>query len=111
MDLLPDKQNFGLRMRRECREVFPATDFKGNHGLAITACITARASRTCRDACGDHQPVKAGNTLPVFQAHAQPAVLRIWQEANDKGSYMSEWNVPCDVDMIINWVIVELDGD
>ena len=26
--------------------VFPTTDFKGNRGLAIRACITARASRT-----------------------------------------------------------------
>ena len=40
--------------------VFPATDFKGNRGLTIPACITARASRTCRDACRDRQPVMAG---------------------------------------------------
>ena len=33
--------------------VFPATDFKGNRQLAIPACITGRASRTCRDACRD----------------------------------------------------------
>ena len=33
--------------------VFPATDFKGNCYLAIPAWITARASRTCRDACRD----------------------------------------------------------
>ena len=33
--------------------VFLATDFKGNRWLAIPACITARASRTCRDACRD----------------------------------------------------------
>ena len=31
--------------------LFPATDFNGNRQLAIMACITARASRTCRDAC------------------------------------------------------------
>ena len=31
----------------------PPTDFKGNRQLAIPACITARASRTCRDACRD----------------------------------------------------------
>ena len=30
MGLLPDTQNPVLRMRRECRERFPATDFKGN---------------------------------------------------------------------------------
>ena len=33
-------------MRRECREHFPR-----HRGLAIPTCITARASRTCRDAC------------------------------------------------------------
>ena len=37
MDLLPDTEICGLRMRRECRERFP------RH----------RASRTCRDACCD----------------------------------------------------------
>ena len=33
--------------------VFPATDFKGILWLVIPACITARASRMCRDACRD----------------------------------------------------------
>ena len=45
MGLLPDTQNCGLRMRRECRERFPR-----HRGLAIQTCITARAWRTCRDA-------------------------------------------------------------
>ena len=27
MDVLPDKENCGMRMRRECRERFPITDF------------------------------------------------------------------------------------
>ena len=30
MGLLPDTQDHGLPMPRECRERFPATDFKGN---------------------------------------------------------------------------------
>ena len=42
-------RNYGLRMRRECRERFPR-----HHGLAIPTCVTARARRTCRDACRDH---------------------------------------------------------
>ena len=33
--------------------LFPATIFKRIRFLAIPACITARASRTCRDACRD----------------------------------------------------------
>ena len=37
-------------MRRECRERFPR-----QHGLAIPTCITARAWRTCRDACRDRE--------------------------------------------------------
>ena len=40
--------------------VFPATDFKRNRLLAIPACITARASRTCRDSCPDRKPAVAG---------------------------------------------------
>ena len=38
----------GVRMRRECRERFPR-----HRGWAIPTCITARAWRTCRDACRD----------------------------------------------------------
>ena len=48
MGLLPDTQNYGLLMLRECRKRFPR-----HCGLAIPTCITARASRTCRDACRD----------------------------------------------------------
>ena len=48
--------------------VFPATDFNGNRQLAILACITARTM--------------AGKTFPVFPAHTQPVILRIWQEAH-----------------------------
>ena len=53
--------------------VSPAIDLTGNHQLAILACITARASRTW---------CMSGNTFPAFPAHAQPAVLRIRQEAH-----------------------------
>ena len=31
MGLLPDTQNRGLRMRRDCQERFPVTDFRGSH--------------------------------------------------------------------------------
>ena len=48
MGFLPDTQNCGLRMRRKCRERFPR-----QRELAIPTCITARAWRTCRDACRD----------------------------------------------------------
>ena len=42
---------------------FPPLTSKGNHYIAIPACITARASRTCRDACRDRLPTVAGKTL------------------------------------------------
>ena len=44
--------------------VFPATDFKWNCGLAIPACITARAWRTWRNACRDRQPAGVGENVP-----------------------------------------------
>ena len=46
MGLLPHTQNCGLRMCRECRKHFPS-----HRLLAIPKCITARAWRTCPDAC------------------------------------------------------------
>ena len=48
MGLLPDTLTWGSRRRRECRERFPR-----HRGLAIPTCITARAWRSCRDACRD----------------------------------------------------------
>ena len=50
----------------------PTADFEGNRKLAIPACITARAWRTCRDACRDRLPAVAGKTFPAFPAHAHP---------------------------------------
>ena len=48
MGLLPDTLNRVLRMPRECRERFPR-----HRSSAIPPCITARAWRTCRNACRD----------------------------------------------------------
>ena len=64
--------------------VFPATDFKVNRKLAIPACITARASRTCRDVCRLTRSLThgGGEMFPAFPAHAQPSILRIWQEVH-----------------------------
>ena len=52
--------------------------------FARPACITARASRTCRDACRDRLPTAAGKKFPAFPAHA---ILRIWQEAHGNGQW------------------------
>ena len=54
-----------------CWERFsPFADFKGNCWLAIPACITARASRTCSDVCLDCLPAVTG--ILAFPAHVHP---------------------------------------
>ena len=75
--------------------VFPAADFKGNRQLATPACTTARAPRTCRDACRDRWSVAGGKTFPEFPAHAQPAILRIWREAHAMERYSDKDDVSC----------------
>ena len=53
-----------------------AADFNGNRYLATPACITARAWRTCRDACRDRLHAVTGKrkTSPAFPAHAHPQI-------------------------------------
>ena len=46
--------------------IFPATDFQAHREFAIPACITASASRTCRDVCPDHKPAVTGKTSPAL---------------------------------------------
>ena len=64
MGLLPETQKCGLRMRRECRKLFPR-----HPGLAIPTCTTACASSTCRGVCRDRQlavsfEVSGGESVP-----------------------------------------------
>ena len=68
-----------------------ATYTKGKRWLATPACITARAWRTCRDACRDRLYPVAGKTFPTFPAHA-PAIFRIWQEAHSAKAPVNEMN-------------------
>ena len=82
MGLLPDTQNSGLRMRRECRESFPRHRFQSkllvsdpdrHHGTCVTHvpwCMSGSLNSG------------GGETFPAFPAHAQLAILRIWQEAH-----------------------------
>ena len=67
MGLLPNTQDCGLRMPGTFS---PSAEFKGNRELVIPACITAYASRTCRDVCRVCLPTVAGKTFPAFPAHA-----------------------------------------
>ena len=53
MGLLPDTENCGLCKCRECRKRFPHHRLQMKPLISELACITARASRTCRDACRD----------------------------------------------------------
>ena len=82
MGLLSDRQNCGLRMRRECRERFP------RHRLQRKPLVSDPGMH--RGSCVTHVPWcmsrslthGGGKTFPTFPAHAQPASLRIWQEAH-----------------------------
>ena len=63
---------------------FSQPTFKGNRYLAIPACITALAWRL-----SDEKPMgflpetgHAWAVMPVGMVHAQPAILRMWQEAH-----------------------------
>ena len=60
------RKNCGLHMpmRRKCRERFPRHRLHSKPLLAIPACITARAWRTCRDACRDPLSPGGGENVP-----------------------------------------------
>ena len=62
----------GCACAGNARTFSPAADFKGKRYLAIPSWITARASRTCRDACRDCLAAAVGKTFPAFPAHAHP---------------------------------------
>ena len=51
-------------MHREFREGFPRHRLQRNRLLAIPACITTRASRTCRDACRDRKTRDGRENVP-----------------------------------------------
>ena len=82
MGLLPDTQNRVLHMRRECRERFPRhrlqrksliSDPNMHHGTCVTHvpwCMSGSLTKG------------GGEKFPAFPAHAQHAILRIWQEAH-----------------------------
>ena len=67
-------------MHRECRERFPR-----HGGLTIPTCIVRDARAVMHAGIANWRfPMKsvAGKTFPAFPAHAQPAILHIWQEAH-----------------------------
>ena len=90
--LVPDTQNCGLRMRRECRERFPrhrllrkplVNDPSMHHGTCVTHvpwCMSGSLT------CGE------GEKFPAFPAHAQPAILHIWQESHGQARNINYWS-------------------
>ena len=72
----------GFACAGKAGNVFPATAFKENRGWAIPACITARAWPHLPWCTSGSGTCGGGKTIPAFPAHAQPANLRIWQEAH-----------------------------
>ena len=88
----------------------PAADFKGNRWLAIPTCITARAWRTCRDACRDRLPAVTGKTFPAFPAHAHPQICVSGKRPIDCRQYLLpndvlslDLHVPTGHDDVIKW--------
>ena len=83
----------GLHMRRECRKRFsrhrlhrkPLVSAPGkHHGMCVTHvpwCISGSLIRG------------GGDNVLAFPAHAQPAILRIWQEAHGtkQGALLTSW--------------------
>ena len=76
-------------MRQECRERFP------HHCLlAIPTCITDARAVMHVGIANSRFPLKSesGKTFPAFPAHAQPTLLRIWQEAQIPQIQTKRWH-------------------
>ena len=62
--------------------VFHTTAFKGNRGLAILACITARAWPHVPWSMSGSLTRGGGENVPGIPGACAPAIFRIWQEAH-----------------------------
>ena len=80
----------------------PIADFEGNRLLVISACITARAWRTCRDACRDRLPAVMGKMFPAFPAHAHPQLCVSGKKPIDVGH--AAWQVDVGHCVQYQWV-------
>ena len=83
MGLLADTQHRGLCKCRECRERFPRHRLQrkpldSNPGMHHVHVHHTRAVVHV----GITKPQWRGKTFPAFPAHAQLAILHIWQEAH-----------------------------
>ena len=69
--------------------VFPATDFKWDCKLAIPTCVPHVP--WCMSEL--QTPGGGENVTPAFPEHAQPTILRIWQEAHSPHVIVT-WPLP-----------------
>ena len=74
MGLLPDTQTCMSRMRREYRERSRHASRHEHHARVVEHFGIANLRFPLKSV--------AGKKFPAFPAHAQPALLRIWQEAH-----------------------------
>ena len=90
--------------------VFPATDFRGNRQLAIPACITARASRTCRDACWDRSPAGGGENVPGILG---ACTTRCFVSGKKSHGWVITWLLFWGYDYFLNagWLVLEALGN
>ena len=82
--LLPANQNWRLRMHQECGEHYPSyllqrKPLVGDPGMHHGMCCDASQNR---------YTAVVGKTFPALPAHAQPAILRIWQEAHGIATHL-----------------------
>ena len=95
MDLLPDKQNCGLRMRRECRECFPhhwlqRKQLVNDHGMHHGTCVThdavmhvgianpwwrGKGSRHYRRMRNPHFCISGKRSMLCASCHSEPGSL------------------------------------
>ena len=93
MGLLPDTQNYGCACAGNAGNVFPSpqvSDPDMHHGTCVTHvpwCMPGSLTS------GFLWSRRRGETFPAFPAHAQPAILRIWQEAHGVGVFGILWTL------------------
>ena len=90
MGLLPDTQNYGLRMRRECRERLPLGDSDMHHGTCVTHvlwCMTGSlTSGFIWNRC-------AGKTFPTGACATREFAYLVRGPFGQYGQYSLHWKL------------------
>ena len=79
------RKNSGFRMRQECRDHFPATEFKGNRQLATPTCMSGSLTRRGGEpvpgipgACATPQTCVSGKRPMVMGRIQWRRIIRRW---------------------------------